>query len=89
MEERVSEVKSTLFKSYILNKDGINKAQQQGLMFEEFHNSLHALTFDGVDSDKPFEGREWAIVKTKLEEAAFFAKKAMAVQTKNQANVSG
>jgi hypothetical protein len=41
-----------------------------------FLNNLEAITGAG--------GREMAIVRTKLEEAAFFAKRAMATQAENQ-----
>lgn len=64
------------FASHILNDAGIEKAQSIGAAF----GSL--LTF--VEQHVP-AGRELAIVKTKLEEACFFAKKGMAIQADNQA----
>lgn len=57
------------FQVHILNDDGINKA---GDIAQVFDNALTAL------SNLCPAGREFAIVKTKMEEACFFAKKSMA-----------
>ena len=64
-----------LFQFHRLNETGIQKAQ------------YIAETFSIVLSDlKKWcpESREFSIVKTKLEEASFFAKKAVANQQENQ-----
>ena len=58
------------FEVHILTDDGIGKAKEIAVVFDDFLNRLKTLC--------P-EGREFAIVKTKLEESAFFAKKAMAI----------
>ena len=57
------------FEVHILNEDGIQKARD---IAEIFDHTLELL--------KQFcpESREFSIVKTKLEEACFFAKKSMA-----------
>lgn len=68
-------MEDTLFKFHKLNSDGIVKATKIQEIFEE---TLEALT-DHVPA-----GRELSIVKTKLEEACFFAKKGMAIQKENQ-----
>lgn len=62
------------FKVHRLNASGIAKAQDIAQIFDEALNEI-----------KPFcEGRELAIVSTKLEEACFFAKKGMASLAINQ-----
>jgi len=63
------------FQVHILNEDGIEKAKVVACKFHELLESLKALC--------P-EGRELAIVKTKLEEACFFAKKSVANDPANQ-----
>ena len=57
------------FTVHLLNDDGISKAKQ---LATEFNNILEYLK-----TVCP-QGREFSIVKTKLEEACFFAKKAVA-----------
>lgn len=67
-------IQSTLFKVHMLNDQGKEKA------------NLIAESFDGLViylSKLCPESREFSIVKTKLEEACFFAKKAMAQQAEN------
>jgi hypothetical protein len=66
-----------LFQVHILNEDGIRKAEQIAVAFNETLRVLRTLC--------P-EGREFSIVKTKLEEAAFFAKKSIANVVENQAS---
>ena len=63
------------FTTHILNELGIVKAQAIANHFD------HLL--EGLKGFVP-EGREHSIVKTKLEEACFFAKKAMANDPENQ-----
>jgi len=66
-----------LFEVHMLNEVGKTKA---GRLAEEFDRLLSAVV--GIAGAG---GREIAIVKTKLEEGCFFAKKAMANQKENQA----
>lgn len=66
----------TLFQVHRLNENGMKKAEDIAAAFDTCLILLRGLC--------P-EGREFAIVKTKLEEAAFFAKKAMANVPANQA----
>lgn len=63
------------FKVYILNEHGIEKAKEIKRIFEE--------CLDAILHHCP-PGRELSIVKTKLEEACFFAKKSMAQFEVNQ-----
>jgi len=63
-----------LFEVHMLNEVGINKAQTIAKTFGYLLDKLKEVC--------P-EGREFSIVKTKLEEAAFFAKKSVAMQPEN------
>ncbi len=65
-----------LFQFHKLNDDGIKKAEEIAASFSEL---LRVLSYSCP------AGREFSIVKTKLEEACFFAKKSMAIQEENQA----
>lgn len=65
---------------HMLNEVGKQKAKDIATAFD---NLLMALTSSTFGSLCP-QGRELSLVKTKLEEAAFFAKKAMAMQPENQ-----
>jgi hypothetical protein len=64
------------FAFHLLNETGKVKAQRIAEKFTEFLNYLEA--------ECTTQGREMAVVRTKLEEACFFAKKAMATQPGNQ-----
>lgn len=64
-----------LFQFHRLNEDGIKKAEEIAATFNDCLRVLKAMCPDG---------REFSIVKTKLEEASFFAKKAMANDKSNQ-----
>jgi hypothetical protein len=66
------------FEVNLLNEDGINKANQIRDSFDVLLNSLSSIlgSYKGE--------REFSIVKTKLEEACFFAKKSMAINLSNQ-----
>lgn len=66
----------SLFQVHRLNADGMLKARALQGEFEAFLASLEAIC--GV------ENRDMAIVRTKLQEASFFAKRAMAVRPENQ-----
>lgn len=63
------------FAVHKLNDEGFRKAN---LIRDSFDNLLSILEKACID------GRELSIVKTKLEEACFFAKKAMAINLNNQ-----
>jgi hypothetical protein len=63
------------FEVHLLNDRGISSANT---IREIFDNAL-----DTLGTHCPI-GREWSIVKTKMEEACFFAKKAMAKDSRNQ-----
>lgn len=68
-------VKHKEFEVHILNQYGIDKAKMIAI---QFNNLL------GLLSQWCPEGREFSITRTKLEEACFFAKKAMACEPINQ-----
>ena len=65
------------FGVHILNQDGISKAKEMAFRFSQLVEWLE-LPGNCVSS------RELALAKTKLEEACFFAKKAMATNLVNQ-----
>lgn len=67
----------SLFEVHMLNDHGKVKAKA---IAQTFDHLLNSLTYE-LDLGT---GREAAIVKTKLEEACFYAKKAMAMNPENQ-----
>jgi hypothetical protein len=71
---------NALFEVHILNERGKERARKIGQLFSEL---LFALS-DAAESPCPREGRDMAIVRTKLQEACFFAKRAMAQESDNQ-----
>ena len=71
--------KSKLFQVHLLNEQGIEKAKGLATAFDELYDRLETLVGPtGINS------REFSIVKTQLETASFYAKKAMASQAENQ-----
>lgn len=66
------------FESHKLNETGFSKANGISDLFDRL---LLELTSDALCGNN---SREISIVKTKLEEACFFAKKAMAQKPENQ-----
>ena len=64
------------FQVHLLNESGIQKAVRLAERFTDFLND--------IEQDTGAEGREVSIVRTKLEEASFFAKKAIACRPENQ-----
>lgn len=67
----------SLFQVHVLNELGMEKARELQALFENFLGDVE-LTCGS-------EGREMAVVRTKLQEAAFFAKRSMAMRPENQA----
>ncbi len=63
------------FTVHMLNEIGRTKAGAIAKVFDDAVTALFELC--------PGGGREWSLVLTKLEEACFFAKKAMANDTAN------
>ena len=63
------------FKVHMLNESGKKKVTSLAAYF--------SILLDGVEA-AGVTGRELALVKTKLEEAAFFAKRAVASLPENQ-----
>jgi hypothetical protein len=63
------------FQVHLLNDQGKAKAQRIALGFDDLLMELKEIV--------P-EGRELALVKTKLEEACFFAKKGMAQENSDE-----
>ncbi len=64
-----------LFEVHRLNDTGLEKASTIAVAFDSLLNEIRPLV--------P-EGREWSIVKTKLEEACFYAKKGLSSIPSNQ-----
>jgi len=71
-------MKEHLFKFHKLNEEGKTKAIEIAEVFSDLLSHLESII--------P-EGRELSIVRTKLEEACFFAKKGMAIRPENQEEV--
>lgn len=63
------------FSSHKLNEKGRGNAELIRCLFDGLLNELDKLCK---------EGREFSLTKTKLEEASFYAKKAMAIDEANQ-----
>lgn len=66
-----------LFESHMLNHQGRMKAKNIGAAFDRLLRFLQ-------DEIHNTNNREYSITKTKLEEACFYAKKAMAMNRNNQ-----
>lgn len=64
------------FQVHKLNEGGMTMAKQLGEVFSE--------ALDKIESIAGAYGREMSIVRTKLEEAIYFAKRAMAQKPGNQ-----
>jgi hypothetical protein len=64
------------FNVHLLNEGGIQRARRIAEVYSDTLTKLEDIC--GPD------GREMAIVRTKLQESAFFAKRAMAVREENQ-----
>ena len=64
------------FRVHLLNPEGIEVAKELAVIFTSALNRIESLV--GTD------GREMSLVRTKLEEASFFAKKSMAVRPRFQ-----
>ena len=67
---------SPLFQTHKLNDNGFYKAKEIAVAFNSLLIQLEHLC--------PIDNREFSIVKTKLEEACFYAKKTMANESINQ-----
>lgn len=68
------------FQVHVLNDIGIDRAKGVGELFSEFLDKLESF----IPQTPSQNGREMALVKTKLQEASFFAKRAIAVLPENQ-----
>lgn len=68
------------FQVHVLNNIGINRAKGVGELFSEFLDKLESF----IPQTPSQNGHEMALVKTKLQEASFFAKRAIAVLPENQ-----
>lgn len=69
---------SNLFQVHTLNEEGMKKAKHLQDLFEQF--------FAQITEGLP-DSREKSIVATKLQEASFYAKRAMAMQPENNDGV--
>jgi hypothetical protein len=76
-----------VFEVHQLNTDGMNKAKRLQRLFQQFLSDVEEICID--DDVKRPGGREMAIVRTNLETASFYAKRAMAMQPENHDEVIG
>lgn len=67
------------FNVHVLNEEGQKKAADVGEVFSDALTKIEAIIGDDVGVK-----RELALVITKLQEASFFAKRAVALQPSNQ-----
>lgn len=65
-----------IFRVHRLNDEGLKKAEA---LAETFTNCLRE-----IEAACGEDGREMAIVRTKLQEASYFAKRAITVRVENQ-----
>lgn len=71
---------NALFQTHILNESGIAKSRRLAELFNGLLISTEELVSSGMNS------REFSLAKTHLEQACFFAKKALAQNPHNQAD---
>lgn len=72
---------SDLFKVHLLNDEGVRRAHD---IAESFDDLAQKLGVGGESTHNTPGAREKALVRTYLELACFYAKKAMAMQPENQ-----
>lgn len=75
------------FEVHLLNSEGIEKAKRLAEVFDSALTQIETLTsrpHGDILLPGGSNGRELAIVRTHLEIASFFAKKAMAILPENQ-----
>lgn len=72
------------FQVHSLNPKGVEKAKGIAVAFDELLEKLFTLASQEDKTVAPVRSREMSIVRLKLEEASFFAKKAMANLKENQ-----
>lgn len=68
------------FQVHLLNDEGVEKAKELGEVFSDLLDKVETIVMQTPSQN----GREMALVKTKLQEASFFAKRALAVLPRNQ-----
>lgn len=73
-------IKNSEFKVHKLNEKGVQECGHVSSLFDEIMTRL---------SDVCIASREFSLVKTKLEEACFFAKKNVCMKPENQEAGSG
>jgi hypothetical protein len=64
------------FQVHLLNSEGIDRAKALAYLFSKFLNDVESITGNA--------GREVSIIRTKLQEASYFAKRAVATRVENQ-----
>lgn len=73
------------FAVHMLNADGVGRATAIAVTLTECLDALEGIILTKpAGADSKIGAREVAVMRTKLEEAAFFAKRAMAMQPWNQ-----
>ena len=72
------------FQVHLLNDEGIAKARELAGKFSTLLNDLEQLAACQPGQRDSPNGREMALVRTHLQDAAFWAKRAIAVHPANQ-----
>lgn len=85
-------MKEELFGFYKLNEAGMARTQLLSKHFEELLEKCARTIFNESEAMEVLSGasprqaaRQWALLKTKLEEACFYSKKTSSMQQENQA----
>lgn len=74
-----------MFKVHRLNEGGLKKAQEIADAFQKLVDTLESPDLCGTRvGNMPTVTREIAVVRTKLQEACFFANLALALKSENQ-----
>ncbi len=73
-----------MFEVHRLNAGGFSRAEDLAQAFDDVEQRMSEAVGPIADGGRGVGGRELALARTKLQEACFWAKRAMALQVENQ-----